>query len=264
MVAVANGLDVQRLRVHFQLTSYIETIEQWRRAREESLKAPDGWLRVAGLHWLEEGENHLEGLTFIRRGAAVWHDGKLLQPDAPGPADLVDAGGKTLFVIVRGSKVGLRVRDAASPFLRDFRGLRWYPVRPEFRVAARWAAYLEPERRLLDTVIDGFEEEYRSPGAAEFNIGGVACQLEAMLSGNRLFFLFRDLTSGKTTYGASRFLYADLPENGKVVLDFNKAYNPPCAFTRYATCPLPPASNWLPVAIEAGELVYSSTSAASM
>lgn len=235
---------------------YIASIEAWRRQREESLTAPDGWLSVAGLEWLREGENTVEGIVFTRRGSAVWLGEKELKSDTPGPADNMTVGDKTLFVIVRGAKVGLRLRDKKSPFLRDFRGLNWYPVRPEYCVTARWIPYEAPQPRLLDTVLEGFEEEYVSTGLAEFEVSGVTCRLEPMVSGGRLFFIFRDQTSGKTTYGASRFLYADAPVDGLVVIDFNKAYNPPCAFTPYATCPLPPPGNWLAVGIEAGELKY--------
>ena len=238
------------------MDSYVASIEAWRKQREESLIAPDGWLSVAGLEWLEEGENTVQGIVFSRRGNAVWLGEKELKSDTPGPADNMTVGDKTLFVIVRGAKVGLRVRDKKSPFLLDFSGLNWYPVRARYCIAARWIPYAAPRRCLLDTVLDGFEEEYVSPGAAEFEVSGVTCRLEPMLSGNRLFFIFRDQTSGKTTYGASRFLYADGAVNGQVVIDFNKAYNPPCVFTPYATCPLPPPGNWLPVAIEAGELTY--------
>ena len=224
--------------------------------REEELKALDGWLSVAGLIWLEEGENTVDGIVLVRQGQSVWLGEKQLKPDTPGPADRIAVKDKTYFVIVRGDKTGLRVRDKKSPFLRDFQGLNWYPVSPEYCVEAKWIAYDPPQPRLLDTVLEGFEEKYVSPGVAEFEMGGALHRLEPMLSGKRLFFILRDQTSGKTTYGASRFLYADLAVNGKVTLDFNKAYNPPCAFTPYATCPLPPASNWLPVAIEAGEMTY--------
>ena len=238
------------------MDSYIASIEVWRRQREESLKAPDGWLSVAGLEWLREGENTVEGIVFTRSGTGVWLGEKELKSDTPGPADSMTVGDRTLFVIVRGAKVGLRVRDKKSPLLRDFRGLNWYPVRPEYCVTSRWIPYEAPQPRLLDTVLEGFEEDYVSPGLAEFEVSGVTCRLEPMLSGGSLFFIFRDQTSGKTTYGASRFLYADAPVDGQVVIDFNKAYNPPCVFTPYATCPLPPQRNWLPVAIEAGELKY--------
>ena len=238
------------------MARYIESVETWRKQREESLKAPDGWLSVAGLVWLDEGENTVEGIVFTRRGNAVWLGEKELKSDIPGPADNMTVGDKTLFVIVRGANVGLRVRDKQSQFLRDFRGLNWYPVRAEYCITARWIPYEPPQPRFLDTVLEGFEEEYVSPGVAEFEVSGVTCRLEPMLSGQRLFFILRDKTSGKTTYGASRFLYAEAPVDGQVTIDFNKAYNPPCVFTPYATCPLPPASNWLAVAIEAGELKY--------
>jgi uncharacterized protein len=238
------------------MDTYVASIEQWRKYREDALKAPDGWLSVAGLIWLDEGENTVDGIVFVRRGSAVWLGEKQLKPDEPGPPDLISVKDKTYFVIVRGEKTGLRVRDKKSPFLRDFVGLHWYSVRPEYRIEAKWIPYDPPQQRLLDTVLEGFEEAHFCPGIAEFEVDGATHQLEPMLSGKRLFFIFRDKTSGKTTYGASRFLYAEPAVDGKVILDFNKAYNPPCVFTPFATCPLPPASNWLQVAIEAGELKY--------
>ena len=238
------------------MDSYIASIKAWRKQREELLKAPDGWLSVAGLVWLDEGQNTVEGIVFTRRGNAVWLGEKELKSDTPGPADTITVWDKTLVVIVRGAKVGLRVRDKKSSFLLAFRGLNWYPARPEYCITARWIPYETAQQRFLDTVLEGFEEEYFSPGIAEFEVSGVTCRLEPMVSGGRLFFILRDQTSGKTTYGASRFLYAEAAVNGLVVIDFNRAYNPPCVFTPYATCPLPPPGNWLTVVIEAGELKY--------
>lgn len=232
------------------LNDYSDSIEQWRIKREVALMANDGWLSVAGLHWLEQGENTVDLLAFYRDGDTVTHAGKVLRPDV----DKISVGGKTLFVIVRGPKVGLRVLDQQSPFRRDFKGLQWYPVKPEYCVEGKFIAYAEPRKVSMATVID-VEEEYTSPGVVAFELHGQACQLEVLQAGpKRLFIVMRDQTSGKSTYGASRFLYADAAMDGKVLLDFNKAYSPPCAFTPFATCPLPPMQNWLPVAVEAGEL----------
>ena len=231
------------------MPDYIDSVLEWRQLREEALKASDGWLTVAGLFWLEQGQNNVEGLRFLLTDTIVTHNGNVLRPDV----DTVVLGQKTFFVIVRGPKIGLRMRDQQSVFLRDFKGLKWFPVNPDFQIIAHWIPYSEPQPRFLNTVID-VEEEYNSPGIAEFTMNGVTCQLEPVLSGTRLFFVFRDATSGNTTYGASRFLYADAAVDGKVILDFNKAYSPPCAFTPFATCPLPLDRNRLTVAIEAGEL----------
>jgi hypothetical protein len=181
----------------------------------------------------------------------------LLRSDPPGPADLVTLGTRTLFVISRGGRLAIRARDSESRFLRDFTGLRWYPVRDHHRVRAKWLAYREPVVRRISSIVN-VAEEMKAPGVAEFEWEGRACRLEPVLSQARLFFIFKDRTAGKTTYPAGRFLDAEPARDGHVWLDFNQAYNPPCAFTPYATCPLPPRRNHLPVAVEAGELDYHS------
>jgi uncharacterized protein (DUF1684 family) len=254
--------------------TYAEQIEQWRRERETSLKAGDGWLTVAGLHWLSEGVNRVEGAegvefemrgagprVRIREGAGARVNGQpvkeaLLKDDTPGPPDLVTLGTLTLFVIERGDRYAIRVRDTNSRYRRQFTGLTWYPVKPEVRVSGRLEPHAKPLTVSVPTIL-GYDERMTSPGVIHFTLGGAAWTLRPMLSGGRLFLIFKDGTSGKTTYPAGRFLYADLPKQGNTVeLDFNKAYNPPCAYTPYATCPLPPRENHLALRIEAGELNY--------
>ena len=239
-------------------------VEAWRATRIAALQADDGWLAVAGLHWLKPGWNRfaelpagmewgLEGTTVsLRRGGQV----RTLKPDNPGPADLVQSGSLTMFVIERGGRYGIRVRNTKSPYRAQFRGIEHYPVDAKWNVTARWHAYAQAKKRVLPTVIEGVNEVYDAPGEAEFALEGKTFKLEPVLSGGRLFFVFRDLTTGKTTYPAGRFLYADLAQNGVVRLDFNEAYNPPCAFTPYATCPLPLPQNRLAIALEAGEKNY--------
>jgi len=243
-------------------SAYIATIEAWRREKEESLKADDGWLAVAGLHWLNEGPNTIDdapGHVFTLHAnqvtLSVNRQTSVLRPDIPGPADHVTIGGKTIFVIARGGRFGLRIRDKQSPYRAAFRGLRWFSVRPEYRLTARWIPHATPIPRNIATVT-GIDEIMTSPGVAQFDLENKKCTVEPVLSEEKLFFIFKDLTAGKTTYPAGRFLYAPSPRNGLVELDFNQAYNPPCAFTPYATCPLPPRHNHLPVSVEAGELNY--------
>ena len=232
------------------MEDYIEEITRWREKREMALKADDGWLCVSGLQWLENGENIVETLSFQLASDGVTHDGALLRPDV----DKITVGDKTMFVIVRGPKTGLRSLDKQSPYRKQFTGLKWYPVKEEYRIEGRFLPYAEPREVRMATVI-GVDEDYSSPGLVEFELHGQTCRLEPVLvSSGRLFFVMRDETAGNTTYGASRFLYADPPLEGKVILDFNKAYSPPCAFTPFATCPLPLPENRLPVAVEAGEM----------
>jgi len=268
--------------------SYVQQIEQWRARREARLKADDGWLTVAGLFWLNDGDNtagtspgcdialppgsapgrigvfHFHGgRTSFRaaEGAAVAVNGKPVRTaelksdtDKDGP-DMVAINALTMFVIQRGDKYGIRMRDRNSEYRRHFTGLHWFPVRPEYRVTARFVAYPEPKNIPIANIL-GQTEPTPSPGYLVFTLNGVEARLGAVLEDDSLFLIFRDQTAGKTTYGAGRFLNAEMPKDGAVVLDFNEAYNPPCAFTPYATCPLPPPQNRLPIAIEAGEMKY--------
>lgn len=238
--------------------SYEESIIEWRRHRLEKLTAGDGWLSVVGLHWLHEGENRpvREAGVFTLHDGRVVYGGRELRADtAPGGPDTIRVGTKTLFVIHRGERFAVREKDTNSPLRKEFTGLRYYPVRGEYRVTARWIPYTPAKKLRVPNVLGEVTEE-PSPGYAVFRLRGRELRLDPVLDEGKLMFVFRDLTSGKTTYGSGRFLDAALAKNGKVILDFNQAYNPPCAFTPYATCPLPPPQNRLPIAIEAGELRY--------
>ena len=252
----------------------------WRKDAEARLKADDGWLTVAGLYWLKEGVNEIElpegstpprvGTFEFARGKTVFHaapgvrvthNGKPvttleLRSDADGaePDQLV-AGGLTLFVIKRGDRYAVRLRDKNSRMRREFTHRTWFPVKEDYRIVADWVPYQPPKSLAVPNVLGQTEQE-PCPGVAVFRLRGAEYRLEPVLEDGRLFFIFKDLTSGKATYPAGRFLYSEVGPDGKVVLDFNRAYNPPCAFTPYATCPLPPKQNRLPVAIEAGELTY--------
>jgi uncharacterized protein len=251
-----------------------DEIAQWRTARATALRAEGGWLTVAGLFWLHEGANPFgkdpageialpdgpaqAGVFEVRAGTvAVTMKGESgrreLQPDS---ADVVKVGRLSLFLIKRGDKLGIRLKDPESPARKEFHGLDYFPVSEAYRVTARWVA--EPHQIPVLNVL-GQTEPSQCPGYAEFRIGEKELRLYPILEepdAKELFYIFRDQTSGRETYPAGRFLYSELPKDGRVVLDFNKAYNPPCAFTPYATCPLPPPENRLPVRIEAGEKKY--------
>jgi uncharacterized protein len=267
--------------------AYARGIDQWRVAREAALKTDDGWLTLVGLFWLQKGTNCAgadpvcrvflaAGSAPARIGEFVYASGAVTFKPAPrvdvringkpagvqvlsaqpGRYDTVSIGTVTMFVIKRGQRCGVRVRDTNSQARRDFRGVRWFPIAPSYRVTARFVAHQAPTSIMIANVL-GDVDPWPSPGYAEFTLGGRSYRLHAVLDGpnaQELFFIFRDLTTGKDTYPGGRFLYADLPANGQVVLDFNKAHSPPCAFTPYATCPLPPKKNALAVRIEAGEL----------
>jgi uncharacterized protein (DUF1684 family) len=267
--------------------AYRADIDKWRQQREERLKAADGWLAVAGLFWLDEGPNRLgsgpgnaitlpagaapavAGVFELRRGkvsvrleqgtnatvAGKPVTARELRGDEPGPPDVMKLGRLSLQVIVRGGRHGIRLRDPEAETRRHFAGLRWFPVREDLRIEARFVPWPAPRTIPIPNVL-GQVNDLPSPGYAEFTLDGRKLRLEPVIEepgADELFYIFRDQTAGKATYPAGRFLYSSMPKDGAVVLDFNKAYSPPCAFTAYATCPLPPPQNRLPVAIEAGE-----------
>jgi uncharacterized protein (DUF1684 family) len=271
--------------------AYRAEVRRWRAGREARLTADGGWLTVVGLFWLREGENAFgadpagdivlpEGSAPAKAGVFELSgeqvsvallpgvDGRIggrpvsgasaMRPDTSGSPDVLEVGTLSLHVIERGDRYGIRLKDRNAAARRGFTGLKWFDVREDHRVEAKWVSYPQPRPVKVPNVL-GRMEPMPSPGYAEFTLAGKALRLDAVLEGpeaEELFIIFRDETSGNETYGAGRFLYADLPKGGKVVLDFNKAYNPPCAFTPYATCPLPPPQNRLPVRVEAGELAY--------
>jgi uncharacterized protein len=262
--------------------------QKWREKREAELKGEEGWLTVAGLFWLKAGPNTFgtgsNQSIVLPNGSAPAHVGTLelasgvvTLKSAPGirvlvndkvvgefemrfdgeepPAPFTVASLK-LSVIKRGERYGLRVRDKNSAARREFTGLRWFPARESYRVTASFTPDPQAKEIIIMNVL-GDELKMKSPGTLSFELNGKRYQLRPVVEDDKkLFILFKDKTAGKTTYGAGRFLYADLPQDGKVVLDFNRAENPPCAFTLYATCPLPPRQNFLPIPINAGEMDF--------
>jgi uncharacterized protein (DUF1684 family) len=264
--------------------SYTAQIQKWREQREAALRADDSWLTVTGLFWLKEGANHIGSdpsndvllpdqsapaqvgvLTLSGASASfeaaseskVTLNGKPVATEQirSNSSDVLAVNRIKLLLLKRGERYALRLKDNEAAQRRNFAGLSWYPVRPEWRLEARFEALEAPARLILDNII-GDQEEVESPGYVVFEKEGKEYKLQASGSGKGLFIVFRDQTSGKETYGSSRFLYTAMPENGKVILDFNEAINPPCAFTAYATCPIAPPQNRLPIAIPVGELKY--------
>ncbi len=265
---------------------YKEEIEAWRKAREASLVTDTGWTTVVGLFWLREGDNtvgsgrgssiELPERAPARAGKFVMRGGRItftaepgvqvtaegkpvrsieMRPDSQGQPTVIALGDLSMLVLGRGQRFGIRLRDKNSRFRTQFKGLRWFPVDESWRIQARWVPY-PPGRRIAIENMVGDTEHQESPGYASFQIEGKEYRLEPVLEGQRLFFIFRDSTAGKETYAAGRFLYAAMPKDGAVLLDFNRAYSPPCAFSPYLTCPLPPPQNRLPIRIPAGELDY--------
>jgi len=267
--------------------SYKAEIEHWRQQREAALKADGGWLTVAGLFWLKDGKNsvgtdksnsivlpadsappslgefdfHSGQTTFLAgSGVNATVNGQpattaILKPDTAGAPDLLQVNDLTMFVIQRGQRFGIRLKDKNSPMRKAFTGLKYFSPDERYRVTAKFVPY-NPLKMIPIPNILGETEEEASPGYVEFKLDGQTLRLDPVAEGDSLFFIFKDLTSGKETYPPGRFLNTPMPKDGEVVLDFNRAYNPPCAFTPYATCPLPPKQNQLAVRIEAGELRY--------
>jgi uncharacterized protein len=236
------------------------------------LKRDHGWLSLIALDWLKEGKNEIPSIGFvtITKGAVEVKllanvngtvDGKQFtsgnirtDADSAGP-EKVQIGSKAFIVIKRGDRFAIRMWDSEAETRKHFTGIDRFPVNPQWRIDATWRQYDKPKMVKIASVIPGFVEESPVPGVAIFKVNDVEYKLEpiAETDSEEYFFLIADKTSGKETYPAGRFLYADPPKDGKIILDFNMAYNPPCAFTPFATCPLPPASNKLNCRIEAGE-----------
>jgi uncharacterized protein (DUF1684 family) len=256
--------------------------------REKILLADDGWFTVSGLHFLNPGENKfgsdplndivleygdvpkqagvitMKGTNVTIKaapGQTLTFNGKpakegVLHLAGDKPADTITFKTTTLFLHYSGPRLAIRVRDQNAPLRRNFAGLKWYPANPAVKVVGQFTPLAKPRTVQAPNIL-GDLEPFEVPGTVALTIGGKAVNMEAWKSGNQLWFVFRDLTSADTTYQSARFLYTDMPgPDGKLVMDFNRARNPPCAYNQWTTCPLPPSSNKLPVRIEAGEKRY--------
>ena len=261
---------------------YRTEIEAWRKGREERLRSETGWLSVAGLHWLRPGANRMgsdpggdvvlpdgpkqAGTLALKDGhvtltpavgAEMTLAGRPVSGDTALPLDgePLRLGRLSLQAIARGGRVGLRVRDPESRLRRDFAGLDWFPVDERFRVTARFVPDPKPRTVSMANVLGQTSEE-PSPGVVEMELLGRKVRLRPIIEDgdeSQWFYVFKDATAPRETYGGGRFVYSDPAKDGTVTLDFNKAYNPPCAFNPYTTCPLPPKENVLAMAVRAGE-----------
>jgi uncharacterized protein (DUF1684 family) len=265
--------------------AYEQEILEWRAWRIAQLKHPDGFLNQVGLFWLQPGsfrfgsaadadlqfgpgaapelgvfEVSVAGVRMIvhpgvavQSGEAVVTD-MILPPDTSGQDVMVSYGSLAWSVIEREGRYAIRLRDFEHPFVAAFGPLPYFDIDPSLRVQATLRRYSEPRVANVGTVIEGLDYNPESPGVVEFEIGGRRYELEAYTSGERLFYVFGDLTNRDDTYGAGRFLYSEMPgDDGLTVLDFNKAYSPPCAFNDFSTCPVASPRNRLPIRVEAGE-----------
>ena len=252
-------------------------IMQWRQNRVSHLKSDDGWLTLVGLQWLNDGENKIQnpanggsvmlhgGVVTLAPNPSLTIDGKPVTAPTPlrddtdpkGPT-IVSSGTTHFHVIKRAPKFALRVKDTNSPARTHFLGLDYFPVAPQWRLEAHFEPFNPPHHVTITNVL-GMTSDEIAPGLLSFTVDGKEYKLEPILEqgATDYFIIFKDATSGKETYPAARYVYAPPAKDGKTVIDFNKAYNPPCTFTPYATCPLPPPENRLPVRVDAGEKKYA-------
>lgn len=262
----------------------------WRKQREEELLKPDGWTSLVGLHWLELKAHYIGsgtgngiklavgpdkmgmltrqgGQIFFtpERGAALTLNGEPLKGRVELQSDHgelpsvigFDDGKGSLTVIERGGRHALRVKHADAETRLNFIGLDYWPADPAWQIEGRFIPHPAGKTMAIGDIV-GITTESPNPGAVEFSRDGATYRLEAIgQPDGPLFIVLADGTSGHGSYPAGRFLDVAAPVNGKVVLDFNRAYSPPCAFTPYATCPLPPPENRLNLAIAAGEKTYA-------
>lgn len=263
----------------------IENAHAWRERREARLTEPYGWLSLIGLEFLDDGAHSVgraPGSDIrVPDGPAVWGELRvrgdrvgfknlagnavrvddevreyaLLKPDGEGGPTTVSSRTVRFHLIRRGDGMALRIRDSRAPTRMNFAGLEWFAPDPDWRIRARWEPH-PPGRTLEIANVLGDLLDEPNPGRAVFERNGRTHTLEAVDAGDEVWFIFADRTSGRSTYGLGRFLYADKPAGDEIVLDFNLAYNPPCAFNEYTTCPLPPQVNRLDLAVTAGEKKY--------
>ena len=268
--------------------NYEETIFAERREREERFKNTErGWLGLVGLYWLRDGDNRIgsdstndivlpsvapghvgsvqynNGVATFRaaRGIPIYCNGKkvslkTLVADIYEDADFLQIGDLTFVLLERADRHLIRVWDKQSKLRKEFTGFKQYPVDPKYCVEARFTAY---DTQKLVSIQDVIEIYHEVPvqGYVTFELDGIQHRMEAMVDEDDYLRLdFCDKTNGDTTYIGGRFLIAEMPKKGKIIVDFNRAYNPPCAYTDYATCPLPPLENRLPIRVEAGEKAY--------
>jgi uncharacterized protein (DUF1684 family) len=271
---------------------YVTEIKEWRTANEEKLRAPFGWLALTGHYWLQEGENlvgtssdcsiklpadldwAIQGVVTVTSGQVVLKTKEAAgirvnekwiaecrlniqkdQEEADGSDSITVGDRLKLQLVRRAGRLAIRVRDRESSIRKNFEGKRWHTVQPEYCVEARFEPY-EPEKRIRIINIQGDSVEAVLAGRLRFQWNDQEWTLDAIAEGeDSLFVVFKDRSSGKSTYGPGRFLTLASPVEGRVTIDFNKAYNPPCAFSPHTLCPLPPRQNLLDLEINAGEMM---------
>jgi len=263
-----------------------QEVEEWKDKRVAALTRPHGWLSLIGMEWFHNGENSIgsaannsivlphgpahigtfklvnDEITFtVHKGVTITANDKnivntiVVKMDSSGDTTVFRIDSFLFYVIERG-KPALRIKDSSAKDLKNFTGIDYFPVSSDFLVKAEFIAY-EPIKQLEIINVLGLLSKETSPGKLSFDIDGKNYKLDVLDADDEYYIIFADKTSGRTTYGPGRFLYVPKPKDGNMTtINFNKAYNPPCAFSDYSTCPLPPAQNRIPVYIEAGEKKY--------
>ncbi len=290
IIAAATIMILTACEKNDAVSGYSERVDRWHQKRIERLKAADSWLSLAGLYWLKEGVNTFgsapqndivfpagkapayigkiilhkgQAAAVIADSVAVTVNGVLLKHtelrnDLQGKPTILHWGSLSWYVIKRGNQYGIRLKDSENYTLKHFTGVKRFPVSRAWRVRAKFIPFSAPQTVAVPTVLGTVVDE-AAPGVLEFEHRGTRYRLVVLADENdpQFFTIFADGTNGRETYHAGRFLEIDKPHSGGVTyIDFNKAYNPPCAFTPYATCPLPPKENYLPFAVTAGEKDY--------
>lgn len=269
--------------------AYTAEIEVWHQKRVENLKGPNGWLNVSGLYWLNPGINtfgsgeknsivfpagkipEFAGFFMLQQSTVLINvvadvgitskgqpvtERIIYHPDS-ARSTVLDFGSLQWFVIKRDTKLGIRLRDFKNQVIENFKGIDRFPVDVQWRLEAKFEK-ADSSRTIPITNVLGQTTDQPSPGTLVFTMEDKTCRLDVLDEGGEEYFvIFGDLTNTKETYGAGRYVYVKKPDvDGNTVLDFNKAYNPPCAFTEFATCPLPPKQNILDAAVTSGEKNY--------
>ena len=268
--------------------AYIASVEQWKQDRIKGLKGKNGWLNLAGIYWLKEGEQTLgshpsndhvfpekappyigtltleDGLAHIKFNDDLdaFYENKPvdaleLSHDTTGKPSYITHGDFAWYIMKRHTSLAIRLRDYKHPAIDALDHIPSYPIDPDYVVEARLIPFDSIRTITVPTPFQDYTQDYQSPGELEFKLSGQKLRLLPFISGNGYFIIISDETSAMETYGGGRFMYTYPDSTGRIILDFNKAYNPPCALTPFAACPMPPRENHLPVKIEAGEKVLA-------
>jgi len=268
--------------------SYIESIEKWQHDRIEGLKARDGWLNLAGIYWLQEGKQSFgshpsndivfpdKALPFIgtitlkdevahiqvNKEAELYYQNERLTElalsyDSSATPSYITHGDLAWYIMMRHHSLAIRLRDYKNPAIEAVDHIPSYPIDPDYLVEATLNPFDQPRIITVNTPFQDYTQDYHCPGELNFKLKGKKLKLLPFTSGEGYFIIISDDTSALETYGGGRFMYANPDASGRIILDFNRAYNPPCAVTPFAACPMPPPENRLPIKIEAGEKILA-------